>query len=431
MAKPVQRRRSAKSADQVSGVDKTPAGARAPAETAIVRSAEHVKAIDLQRSPSAKAVRSAIPTSAATSAAAPATSAASSAGGAAKPSQSNPSASSPATRPSVSTAPAAAAQQKSGGGAMGHGIAAVIGGLVVLAGLGAYQLMAPNEVADSGQADTVASLEAQIAELRDSVAAMTEAAGNGEPVEDTALRDELTALGERIASIESAATDDISADTAAANTAALDELRAALASEQEARDSLSSEIASRLDAIEADVADTSAEERAALAFAAASLKSAIDRGGSFSAELDAFAGIAPDNQAAESLRPFADSGLPTRTALAEQFPDVARAMLVAINVGSEDAGVLDRLMSSALSVVTVRPTGNVEGGTPVARIARMEARISEGDLAAALTEWEALPEPAKAVSQDYIAQLRGRAEADEITDAALASASEAISAETN
>jgi hypothetical protein len=204
-----------------------------------------------------------------------------------------------------------------------------------------------------------------------------------------------------------------------------------LASEQEARESLASEIASRLDAIEAEVADTSAEERAALAFAAASLKSAIDRGGAFSAELDAFANIAPDNQAAESLRPFAETGLPTRTTLAEQFPDVAREMLLAINVGSQDAGVLDRLMSSALSVVTVRPTGNVEGGTPVARIARMEARISEGDLAAALTEWEALPEPAKAVSQDYAEQLRGRAEADQITDAALTSASEAISAETN
>lgn len=431
MAKPVQRRRSAKSADQVAGADTSPTVAQATAPTANLRSAEHVKAVDLKRSQSGTTARSAIPASTGSSSAAATMAAASGAAASTKPASSTSSHASTTTRSSASTAPAAAAERKSGGGAMGHGIAAVVGGLVVLAGLGAYQLLSPSDGADAGQAETVASLEAQIAELRDGVAALTEAAGTGEPVDDTALRDELTALGERIAAIETAATDNTSNDAAAANAAALDELRTALASEQEAREGLASEVASRLEAIEAEVADTSAEERAALAFAAASLKSAIDRGGAFSAELDAFANIAPDNQAAESLRPFAETGLPTRTALAEQFPDVAREMLLAINVGSQDAGVLDRLMSSALSVVTVRPTGNVEGGTPVARIARMEARINEGDLAAALTEWEALPEPAKAVSQDYAEQLRGRAEADQITDAALTSASEAISAETN
>ena len=298
----------------------------------------------------------------------------------------------------------------------------MIGGLVVVAGLALYQWAVP--AGDGGEAEAVSALQADLGQLRESVAALTEAASGGAPVDEATLREELTALGERIAAIEESAGSD-------ETSGAIEEVRAAIAAETEAREALGSDLTGRLEAIEAELADTSAEERVALAFAAAELKSAIDRGGAFSAELDAFSSIAPDNAAVETLAPYAQEGLPTRAALAERFPDVARDMLAALRTGEGNDGVFDRLMNSAMSVVTVRPTGEAEGETPQARIARMETRIGEGDFDAALAEWEQLPDAAKTVSEAYAADLRGRAEADRIAEDMLASASEAVAAESN
>ena len=82
---------------------------------------------------------------------------------------------------------------------------------------------------------------------------------------------------------------------------------------------------------------------------------------------------------------------------------------------------MSRLMSSARSLVKVRPVGEVEGDTQGAIAARMEVSLKKGDLAAVVGEWDTLPDHAKAASQAFIGDVKARIEVDGLTEKALGS----------
>ncbi|MDP3527582.1 MAG: mitofilin family membrane protein, partial [Hoeflea sp.] len=167
----------------------------------------------------------------------------------------------------------------------------------------------------------------------------------------------------------------------------------------------------------------------ARAIAAAGLKSAIDRGGSFMSELEAFATVAPDDPAVPELRDLAASGVPSRSSLIEGFPEAATTAIAAADPVDPDAGLVDRLMSSALSVVKVRRVGEVEGDTAEAIAARAEARLMDGDLDAALAEWNQLPEASRAAASVYGEALAARARAEKLIAASMAPAGTPASSE--
>lgn len=150
----------------------------------------------------------------------------------------------------------------------------------------------------------------------------------------------------------------------------------------------------------------------ATAVAAAGLRSAIDRGGPFMTELEAYSTVAGDSEAIAALREFAGSGVDTVAQLADGFGSVANAIVAAGQGLDENAGIADRLMASARNLVQVRPVGEVEGDSPGAIAARMEARLKAGDLAGALAQWETLPQAAQAVSADFVDRIKARQNAD-------------------
>ena len=159
--------------------------------------------------------------------------------------------------------------------------------------------------------------------------------------------------------------------------------------------------------------------------AATALKSAVDRGSSFSGELDAFSAVAPEGEAGalEALRPFAATGLPSRASLAVEAPQVASSIVQATNrSAASDGGMIDSLMASARSLVVVRPVGSVEGSEPPAIAARMEAAVIANDYRKALAEYATLPEAGKAAAADFARKLEARQAADEALDRALSNA---------
>ncbi len=97
-------------------------------------------------------------------------------------------------------------------------------------------------------------------------------------------------------------------------------------------------------------------------------------------------------------------------------------MLAAGRAADPNAGLLDKLMTSAQSLVQVRPVGEVEGEGAPAVIARMEVAVDKGDYAAALREYETLPETVKAAGAAYAQTLRARLAADDLMDKVLAAA---------
>jgi hypothetical protein len=178
----------------------------------------------------------------------------------------------------------------------------------------------------------------------------------------------------------------------------------------------------RLDALETKVQDNAGQNNMALAIAATGLKAAIDRGGPFGAELDTYLAVAPASADVEGLRAAASAGIPTVSMLAGQFADVATKIIATTRTVNPNAGILDRLWSSAEGLVESRPVGLVEGEGVDAITARIEAHLNGGDLGAAVAEWDKLPENAKAVSADFANAMRARQKAGDIVAKALASA---------
>jgi hypothetical protein len=101
----------------------------------------------------------------------------------------------------------------------------------------------------------------------------------------------------------------------------------------------------------------------------------VERGTPYASELETYTAIAPEGEA-EALAPLeanANSGVPSRAALAAEAPEVASRIVAATTrqAGDGGGGIIDNLMASARSLVVVRPVGSVEGDGPDAIAARM------------------------------------------------------------
>lgn len=271
-----------------------------------------------------------------------------------------------------------------------------------------------------GLTATVDQLKSDIATLRSAVE--TGGAGDGAAVQ---------ALDTKLKEIE-ATVATLGAKEGGMSAAEIDGLNQKIASLEGAIDATSkagTDMDERLAAVEQSIAGLSQkveaqadQPRIALAIAASGLKAAVDRGGTFAAELETLAAVAPNAPELAELRTLAEKGVPSRADLVAAAPAAATAMIDASRVVDDNAGFLDRLMTSAESLVKVRPVGVVEGEGVPEKTARMEAALKDGDLAKALAEYETLPEPAKAAGAAFADAVRSRLETEELVDKALAGA---------
>jgi len=248
----------------------------------------------------------------------------------------------------------------------------------------------------AGSGEALAGLDGRIKQIEAAVATLGQ---NG------AASTEIAALNERLAGLDAAVK---SAGEAAAaddgKIATLEQSVSTLASKVEAQAS---------------------QPKIALAIAASALKAAVDRGGAFGAELETFAAISPDAPELATLRAHAEKGVATRADIVAETDAAANAMIAAAKPVNPDAGVFERLVSSAEQLVKVRPIGAVEGAGAPETVARMELAVSQGDFAKAIAEYETLPDTAKAAGADFAAKLKARLEVETLVDQLVANAMKA------
>ena len=321
-------------------------------------------------------------------------------------------------------APAAPTTQKSGTSLSGALAAGILGGLVSLAGAGAMQYagylpsVGAASTSLSGSSDSAGATQAEIAALKAKI----------ETLAITPPAIDIKAFEKRLAALEAApapSSDGNTADVApiaeklAAVEAELARIQGIFANSDEKQQSMQTSLLDRLQSVEAEVKDPKQKNAVARAIAASGLKAAIDRGGSFVTELETYAGVAGDDPGVASLKTYAEKGVPTRAELVADFPASADAVLSALNKPDPNQGIVERLWSSALSLVKVRPVGQVEGETPAAFIARSEQALKSGDFETALAEWNKLPEEGRMAAPAYGAALTARIEIDKLVGATL------------
>ncbi len=268
--------------------------------------------------------------------------------------------------------------------------------------------------------EKVSALDEAIETLRSQVASLSEAGG------EVAAPVDLSPIEQRIAALETALADAREEAPEQGDLAAVEQALAGLREEVTATREAQAAAGARVEALEQALArvDERLSEQAELPgtaaiIAASSLKAAIDRGGPFVTELDTFAALAPDAPQVEALRVHASKGVATRVQLASEANDAANAMIAAAVPVDPDAGIVDRLWSSAVGLVQVRPIGMVEGDGVPQIAARLDAAVQAGDYERALAEYAAMPEAAKAAGSAFMERVEARHEVDRLIDEAL------------
>ncbi|MDG4883395.1 phage tail protein [Mesorhizobium sp. WSM4884] len=333
--------------------------------------------------------------------------------------------------------------------------AGVIGGVIALAGAGLLQAVgllgspAPGGPSLDGVNGEIASLKGEIAALKQAgdtgasakvdglssaldqvksdVAAMK--SSTGQSGDGTAIK----ALNDKVGQIETAVADLQKAGGAAPvdlgplneKLAGLDALVKSAGDAAKAEDGRIAALEQSVQQLSGKVEAQASQPKIALAIAASALKAALDRGAPFATELDTFAAIAPDAPEIAVLRSYAEKGVPTRATIASEVEAAANAMVEAATPVDQNAGFFQSLVSSAESLVKVRPVGTVEGKGAPETVARLEVAVNQGDYAKALGEYDTLPDAAKSAGADFAGKLKARLEVEKQIDALIAGATKA------
>ena len=251
-----------------------------------------------------------------------------------------------------------------------------------------------------------------------------------------ALKTQVERLAGRIGSNDGAAPQSDQGQVAELNTR-LDELEGKLAALPDPAAQLN-EFDSRLSATEQGVAGLPALETrlsaelaalnealpkgpseeagdAAMFLALLQLRQALSGSGAYEAELALVDGLAAEDAdlkaALAPLAGHAASGIAALPSLQASFGEMA-GQVVAAARGGEEGDWVGKTLRKVSEIVTVRPVGLVEGDDPGAVLARAEVKLEAGDLAAAVTELDALNGAAAEGAAGWRQQAEARLEAE-------------------
>lgn len=258
------------------------------------------------------------------------------------------------------------------------------------------------ESGGAGENAGLGALQEKVAEIESSLTALGRTDTRAAPAD-------VTAVTEKLAAVETA----VSAATTAvsANEGRLATVEKGLGTLEQS-----------LGALTGKVDAQASQPKVALAIAVSALKTAVEAGGPFASEVETFAAVAPDSPELAELRSIAEKGVPSRDEIAAETPGAAGAMLDAGRTVDDNAGYFQRLLSSAESLVKVRPVGPVEGAGVPETVARLEAALESGDYAKAIAEYDTLPEAPKAAGHTLMEKVRARLAAEQLVDKATAAA---------
>ncbi|UCI27021.1 COG4223 family protein [Mesorhizobium sp. B2-8-5] len=330
--------------------------------------------------------------------------------------------------------------------------AGVIGGVIALAGAGLLQAVGMLGAPGSG-GGSLDGVNGEIASLKSEIAALKESGDTGASAKVDGLSSALDqvkadvatlkssagqsgdgaalkALGDKVGQIETAVAGlqkngsvaPVDLGPLNEKIAGLDALVKSTGDAAKAEDGRVAALEQSVSQLSGKVEAQASQPKIALAIAASALKSALDRGAPFATELDTFAAIAPDAPELAALRSYAEKGVPTRATIASEADAAANAMVEAATPVDQNAGFFQSLVSSAESLVKVRPVGTIEGKGAPETVARMEVAVNQGDYAKALGEYDTLPDAAKAAGADFAGKLKARLDVEKQLEALIAGA---------
>ena len=258
--------------------------------------------------------------------------------------------------------------------------------------LATRQQPVPPPQPDPALASRLAAVEAATKSLSDSLAALTHRTDDAAAAAQNAL-----------AQAKAASTAADAAKSAAQTSVArgdLDALAARIAA-------LESTIKTLADDLKHQTA--TAEDRVArLAVAAETLRTTVERGAPYQAELAAVKALGADQSATAPLEPFAAAGVPAARALAHELASLTPALQQAAGPAASNSSFLGRLESNAQRLVRITPVDAPPGDDPSSVVTRISVDAAHADIAAALTDIGKLPDAAKPLVAAWVEKAQAR-----------------------
>ncbi len=172
------------------------------------------------------------------------------------------------------------------------------------------------------------------------------------------------------------------------------------------------------------------DEALRFALVAAGLRSALERGEPFTAELAAAKTVGIDPALLAQLGPFASTGVPNVQELFRELGGLIPEMLKVSAPAAQEGSYLDRLQAHAERLVRIRPVGDQAGDDPATVIGRIERDMARRDLAAVLAELDKLPAPAQAIAETWRKKALARQTAGEASTKLVAASFAKLGAST-
>ncbi|HEX4409443.1 MAG TPA: hypothetical protein VH206_11775 [Xanthobacteraceae bacterium] len=158
---------------------------------------------------------------------------------------------------------------------------------------------------------------------------------------------------------------------------------------------------------ETQAAATTNDQPLRLALAASALRSEVERGAPYQAELAAAKALGADQEAVAALEAFAASGVPSARALANALAALAPELRQSA-VTTSDASFLGKLKANAEKLVEFTPINAPPGNDPSSVTARVAIDAEHTDIEAALTDIANLPDKTKPLAADWVKKAQAR-----------------------
>jgi hypothetical protein len=158
-----------------------------------------------------------------------------------------------------------------------------------------------------------------------------------------------------------------------------------------------------------DITKAVAGDRATrLALSAVSLQAAVASGAPFAAELAQAKSLGADEAKLAPLAHFAQSGIPSKAALARELNALLPVLSKAAGEQNPPSGFFERLQANAGKLVRIRPVDAPSGDAPSDIMARVEAEAGRADIDAALADLAKLPVDVRKPAEGWITKAKGR-----------------------
>lgn len=139
-----------------------------------------------------------------------------------------------------------------------------------------------------------------------------------------------------------------------------------------------------------------------------------------------------DDKRLDALAPFAETGAPTASSLAQSFRPIGEKIAAGrraakARTAAETGSIADRLQSMASSIVQVKKVGTSPPGAPVEAseddpTAKVQDALDRGRIREAAQAFAALPEDVRSQAGDFGVKLKARADAEAAAQAVQADA---------